>query len=52
MIKKNIVTASETKFFGLIIDDTLSWRQHIYCIINKLSMAGYAIIIRKHIVTT
>jgi hypothetical protein len=37
--QKSIVTASETKFLGLIIDYTLSWSQYIYNVINKLSMA-------------
>ena len=46
------LTATETKFLGLIIDDTLSWSQHIYYIINKLSVAYYAIRNIKHTVTT
>jgi hypothetical protein len=41
--QKSIATDTETKFLGLIIDDTLSWNQHIYYIINKLSAACYAI---------
>jgi hypothetical protein len=41
--QRNISIAKETKFLGLIIDDTLSWSPHIYYIIKKLSMACYAI---------
>ena len=35
--------ASETKSLGLIIDDTLSWKQHIDQAVNKISVACYAI---------
>jgi hypothetical protein len=41
--QRNISIAKETKFFGLIVDDTLSWSPHIYYIIKELSMACYAI---------
>jgi len=34
-----ISNTSETKFLGLIIDDTLSWKQHIDQIIEKMSAA-------------
>jgi hypothetical protein len=36
---------------GLIIDDTLSWNQHIYYIINKLCAACYVIRNIKYTVT-
>ena len=36
-------TVSTTRFLGLIIDDTLSWRPHVESLIKKLSMASYAI---------
>ena len=39
-IKTNINT---TKFFGLIIDNTLSWRDHIAALTSKLNKACYAI---------
>jgi hypothetical protein len=32
-----------TKFLGLIIDSTLSWKDHIYQLVTKLSSGGYAI---------
>ena len=34
-----ISNISETKFLGLIIDDTLSWTQHIEQLIKKISAA-------------
>jgi hypothetical protein len=33
---KLITKATETKFLGLIIDHTLSWKQHIDQVINKI----------------
>jgi hypothetical protein len=41
---------TETKFLGLIIDDTLSWKQHIDQVINKISIACYALKNIKYIV--
>ena len=41
--QKCTTKASETKFLGLIIDDTLSWKQHIYQVVNKISVACFAI---------
>jgi hypothetical protein len=38
---KHISTVKETKFLGLVIDNTLSWKGHIDCIISKLSSACY-----------
>jgi len=39
---KQIPTAIETKFLGLFINSTLSWKTHIECIKCKLSSACYA----------
>lgn len=36
---KLVTKAAETKFLGLIIDYTLSWKQHIYQVINKMCVA-------------
>jgi len=43
-----INNSSQTKFLGLIIDYTLSWKSHLVHLINKLSMACYAIRAIKH----
>jgi hypothetical protein len=45
----NISNSTETKFLGLIIDETLSWNQHDY-IATKLCSACYALRNLKHIV--
>jgi hypothetical protein len=42
--------ATETKFLGLIIVDTLTWEQHIDCVISKLSRACYALRNIKHFI--
>jgi hypothetical protein len=42
--------AKEITFRGLIIDNTLSWKQHIEQVINKMSTACYALRNIKHIV--
>jgi len=34
-----ITSASEIKFLGLTIDDTLSWKQHIEQVLNKMCTA-------------
>jgi hypothetical protein len=34
---------TETKFLELIIDDTISWKQHIYYVINKIARSCYAL---------
>jgi len=39
---KQISIANETKFFGLFINNNLSWKTHIECIKSKLSSACYA----------
>jgi hypothetical protein len=41
----------ETRFLGLIIDDTLSWKQHIEPIVNKTAIVCYALRNIKHIVS-
>jgi hypothetical protein len=41
--------ATEIKFLGLTIDDTLSWKQHIEQLVNKLCSACYALRNIKHI---
>ena len=45
-----IISASEIKFLGLTIVDTLSWQQHIEQVLNKICTAGYALRNIKHIV--
>jgi hypothetical protein len=47
---KDISSSTETKFLGLIIDNTLSWNQHMDQILTKLSSACYALRNLKHIV--
>jgi len=42
--------ATKIKFLGLIIDDTLSWKQHIEQVVNKMCTACYALRNIKHIV--
>jgi hypothetical protein len=37
--QKSLTNATETTFLGFIIDDTLSWKQHIEQVVNKLSSA-------------
>jgi hypothetical protein len=38
-----LTNVTETKFLGLIIDSTLSWKQHIDYVIKKISIACYAL---------
>jgi hypothetical protein len=38
-----LTNMSESKFLGLIIDSTLSWKQHIDYVIKKISTACYAL---------
>ena len=40
----------ETKFLGLIIDNTLSWKQHIERVVNKMCTACLALRNVKHTV--
>jgi hypothetical protein len=46
----NISNSTETKFLGLIIDETLSWNQHVDQIGTKLCSAHCALRNLKHIV--
>jgi hypothetical protein len=39
---RSITAITETKFLGLIIDDTVSWKQHSEYIVNKLASACFA----------
>jgi hypothetical protein len=48
--QKGITNATEIKFFGLIIDDTLSWKQHTEHLVNKMCTACYALRNIKHVV--
>ena len=41
--QKFITDTSETKFLGLIIDDTLTWTQHIEHLCKKMASACYAL---------
>jgi hypothetical protein len=38
-----LTNVTESKFLGLIIDSTISWKQHIDCVIKKISNACYAL---------
>ena len=44
---KKITMVNSTKFLGLTLDNTLSWRPHIDTIAPKLSSAGFALRIVK-----
>jgi hypothetical protein len=44
-----IVQTSRKKFLGLIIDDALSWKNHIDYITAKLNSASFAIRTVKHV---
>jgi hypothetical protein len=46
---KDISNSTETKFLGLIIDETLSWNNHIDQRANKLCSACYVLRNLKHI---
>ena len=47
---KDTSISTETKFWGLIINETLSWNQHIDKIATKLCSTCYALRNLKHIV--
>jgi hypothetical protein len=49
--EKSITNATETKFFGLVIDDTLFWKQHTEQVVNKLSSACYVLSNIRYIVS-
>ena len=40
---KYISKETQTKFLGLILDDTLTWRQHTDLLIKKMSSVSYAL---------
>ena len=42
-LNETILNVSSVKFLGLLVDDTLSWGQHINQLASKLSSACYAI---------
>ena len=44
---KKIATVNSTKFLGITLDNTLSWRAHIDAITSKLSSDGFALRIIK-----
>ena len=48
---ETIKQVNTAKFFGIIIDDKLSWNAHIYYCKNKLSSGLYAINSAKHILS-
>jgi hypothetical protein len=43
-----ITNVTHTKFLGLVLDDTLSWSQHILQLTKKMSSACYALRYIKH----
>jgi len=45
-----LTSASEIKFLGLTIEDTLCWKQHIEQVLNKMYTACYALRNIKHTV--
>jgi len=48
-IKTNI---NSTKFLGLIINNTLSWKDHIAALTSKVNKACYATRAIKHIISS
>jgi hypothetical protein len=40
---KEIADASNTKFLGLTLDNTFSWKNHIYIVVPKLSAACFTV---------
>jgi hypothetical protein len=46
-----ISKVTETKFLGLIIEDTLPWKQHIDIVVNKMSSVCYALRNIKYLVS-
>jgi hypothetical protein len=49
--EKIVTTASEIKFLGLNIDDTLSWKQHTEQVISNISTACFVLRNMKHTVS-
>ena len=48
--ERSITNTTDIKFLGLISDDTLSWKQHIEHLVNKMCTACYALRNIKHAV--
>ena len=48
--QKFITNATEIKFLGLVIDDSLSWKQHVEQVASKMCTACYMLRNIKHIV--
>jgi hypothetical protein len=46
-VNKSVTNITNTKFFVIIIDNTLLWKSHIYQIIPKLNAACYEIRVVK-----
>jgi hypothetical protein len=44
---KQISNTSTLSFLGIVIDNTLSWKSHVYMIVPKLSAASYAVRVLK-----
>jgi hypothetical protein len=49
--QRSISNVTETRFLGLIIDDALSWKQHIDLVISRLSSTCYALQNIRYIVS-
>jgi hypothetical protein len=50
--RQDIATVTKTKFLGLCIDNTLSWKRQIEQIVNKIATTCYALRNIKHVVST
>jgi len=48
--RKRITNTTEIKFLRLIINDTLSWKQQMEHLVNKMCTACYALRNMKHVV--
>ena len=49
--QEHVTNATEIKFLGLTIDDTLSWKQHIEQLVKKMCSVCYALRNIKHIIS-
>ena len=45
----DLSTVTDTKFLGLIIDNTLSWHQHVDSLTKRISSVGYALRCLKYL---
>ena len=43
LLKNQITDTTSTKFLGLTINETLSWKGHIHQVVTRLSSACYAV---------